>query len=195
MTKQSAQSVLLAWSGGKDSTMALAALQADPAFQVIGLVTAVTAGYERISIHGVRRSILQAQAAVFGLPVFEAMLTPQASNEDYKTAWAGALRRARVALGAVDTVAFGDLFLDDVRRYREALGSRIGYRSIFPLWGRDTSEVAAEFIASGYEAYLTCVDTTQLSADFAGRRFDASSLASCQRASIRVAKTESFTRV
>lgn len=168
--------VLLAWSGGKDSTLALAALQADPGLRVTGLITAVTAGYDRISIHGVRRSILLAQGAALGLPVFEAMLAPQSSNEDYKSAWAAALRRARAELGTVDTLAFGDIFLDDVRRYREALGSRIGYTSIFPLWGRNTSELAAEFIAAGYEAYLTCVDTTQFAAEFAGRRYDSALL-------------------
>ena len=174
---QSKKPVLLAWSGGKDSTLALAALQADPSVRVIGLVTAVTAGYERISIHGVRRSILLAQAASLGLPVFEAMLTAQSSNEDYKSAWAAALRRARSELGVVETLAFGDIFLEDVRHYREALGSRLGHTSIFPLWGRKTSELAMEFIAAGYEAYLTCVDTTQLHEDFAGRRYDAALIA------------------
>lgn len=157
--------------------MALAALKADPSVRVIGLITAVTAGYDRISIHGIRRSILEAQTAAFELPVFEATLTPQASNEDYKAAWAVALRRARAALGGVETIAFGDIFLEDVRRYREALGERIGYKSVFPLWGRDTRDLAAEFIDAGYEAYLTCVDTTQLAAEFAGRRFDAQFLA------------------
>ena len=169
--------VLLAWSGGKDSTLALGALQADPNVRVIGLITAITAGYDRISIHGVRRSILMAQGAALGLPVFEAMLTPQSSNEDYKSAWAAALRRARAELGDVETLAFGDIVLEDVRRYREALGSRIGHASIFPLWGRNTSELAAEFVAAGYEAYLTCVDTTQLAAEFAGRRYDLTLLA------------------
>lgn len=157
--------------------MALAALRADPGVRVIGLITAVTAGYDRISIHGIRRSILEAQTAALELPVFEATLTPQASNEDYKSAWAAALRRARAALGAVETIAFGDIFLEDVRHYREALGERLGHKSLFPLWGRDTRELAAEFVDAGYEAYLTCVDTTQLAPEFAGRRFDAPFLA------------------
>ena len=169
----SVRPILLAWSGGKDSTLALAALRADPQVQVVGLLTAVTARYDRISIHGVRRSILQAQAEALGLPVFEATLAPQASNEEYKAAWAAGLRRARADLGPVEALAFGDIFLADVRHYREALGSRIGYSAVFPLWGRDTRELAVEFIQAGYEAYLTCVDTTQLDAAFAGRRFDA----------------------
>ena len=118
--------MLLAWSGGKDSTLALAALRADPNVRVNGLITAVTTGYERISIHGVRRSILQAQATGLGLPVFEAMLAPHSSNADYESAWSEALARARAVLGVVETLAFGDLFLEDVRRYREELGTRIG---------------------------------------------------------------------
>lgn len=168
--------MLVAWSGGKDSALALAALRADVSVQVIGLITAITAGYDRISIHGVRRSILQAQATGLGLPVFEATLAPHSSNADYEAAWGAALERARAVLGTVETIAFGDLFLEDVRRYREELGARIGYLSAFPLWGLDTGILAAEFVASGYEAYLTCVDTTQLSAAFAGRPFDATLL-------------------
>lgn len=164
--------ILLAWSGGKDSTLALATLRADPAVRVVGLITAVTAGYDRISIHGVRRSILEAQSRALELPVFEAALSPQSSNDEYEAAWDAALGRARDAFGDVRELAFGDLFLEDVRQYREALGARIGYTATFPLWGQSTASLAAQFIASGYQAYLTCVDTTQLAAEFSGRRFD-----------------------
>jgi uncharacterized protein (TIGR00290 family) len=169
--------VLLAWSGGKDSALTLSLLRADPGVRLIGLITTVTPAYDRISIHGVRRSILQAQAARLALPVFEAALAPGSSNEAYESAWAGALQRAREALGPVEHLAYGDLFLEDVRRFREAQAARLAYAPLFPLWGRDTSRLASEFVSAGYEAYLTCVDTTQLAPELAGRRFDAALLA------------------
>lgn len=171
------RAVLLAWSGGKDSSLALAALRADPAVRVVGLITTVTPAYDRISIHGVRRSILRAQAAELGLPVFEAPLAPGASNEGYELAWAGALDRARAALGPVEHLAYGDLFLEDVRGFREAQAVRLEYSPLFPIWGRGTTQLAREFVSAGYEAYLTCVDTTQLDPEFAGHRFDSALLA------------------
>lgn len=164
--------VLMAWSGGKDSTLALAALRRDPAWRVVGLVTAVTAGYDRVSIHGVRRTILQAQAASIGLPLVEATLEPASSNEAYEAAWAGAIDAARERLGAFGHVAYGDLFLEDVRAYRDAQLARLGVTPVYPLWGLPTAALAREFIAAGHRAILTCVDTTQLDARFAGRDFD-----------------------
>jgi uncharacterized protein (TIGR00290 family) len=172
-----ADRVLLAWSGGKDSSLALAALRADPSVEVVGLVTAVTPEFDRISIHGVRRAILTAQVHAIRLPVFEAALEPSSSNEEYEAAWAGAVARAVAAVGPVRALAYGDLFLADVREYRERLAERLSLAARFPLWGLDTRELAARFVADGYEAYLTCVDTTQLDASFAGRRFDARFLA------------------
>ena len=164
--------VLLAWSGGKDSTLALAALRARPDIQVVGLLTSLTEQYDRVSMHGVRRSVLEAQAMQLELPLFEARLPADSSNVDYDAAWASALEKARRALGPVQHIAYGDLFLEDVRRYREAQAVQLGYAPLFPLWGRDTAGLAREFLAAGHEAYLTCVDTTQLAAHFAGRRFD-----------------------
>ena len=169
--------VLLAWSGGKDSTLALAELRRKPTHRVVALLTTVTDAYDRISMHGVRRSILRAQAESVGLPVFEAVLPPEASNEVYDAAWASAIRRARERLGPVEHLAYGDLFLEDVRRFREEQSVRLDYLPLFPLWGRDTRALAREFVNAGYDAYLTCVDTQQLDASFAGRRYDASLLA------------------
>lgn len=169
--------VLLAWSGGKDSSLTLAALRADPQFRVVGLLTTVAPAYDRISIHGVRRAILYAQARSLDLPVFEAQLTPGSSNEEYEKAWAATLERARAEVGPVAHVAYGDLFLADVRGFREAQSVRLNYTPLFPIWGIDTGKLAREFIAAGYEAYLTCVDTTQLAPEFVGRRFDTSFLA------------------
>ena len=170
--------VLLAWSGGKDSTLALERLLADPAWRVEALVTTVTSGYDRIAIHGVRRSILRHQVDALGLPLIEAEIPPQSSNDIYEAAFADALARARAASGVtVDAIAFGDLFLADVRAYREAMLARLGWRGVFPLWGEDTSRLARTFIARGYRAILSCVDTEQLDAAFCGRDFDKSLLA------------------
>ena len=170
--------VLLGWSGGKDSTLALERLLADPAWRVEALVTTVTSGYDRIAIHGVRRSILRRQVDTLGLPLIEAEIPPQSSNDIYEAAFADALARARAAsVVAVDAIAFGDLFLADVRAYREAMLARLGWRGVFPLWGEDTSRLARAFIARGYRAILSCVDTEQLDAAFCGRDFDESLLA------------------
>lgn len=163
---------LLAWSGGKDSALALAELRRSSKFEVVGLLTTVTDTYDRVSMHGVRRSILRAQGASLGLPIFEAVLPPDASNQDYDAAWLCAIGRARAAVGPVSVIAYGDLFLDDVRRYREEQSLRLKYTPLFPLWGRDTTKLAHDFVRAGYEAYVTCVDTAQLCPSFAGRRYD-----------------------
>jgi uncharacterized protein (TIGR00290 family) len=164
--------VALAWSGGKDSSLALTALQADPAFEVVALVTTVTADYDRISMHGVRRSILEAQVAELGLLLVEATIPAAASNEIYEEAFAAALDTLQVVQPELRHLAFGDLFLADVRAYREALLGRLGWDPVFPLWGRDTAQLAREFVDQGFRAILTCVDTTQLGAEFSGREFD-----------------------
>jgi uncharacterized protein (TIGR00290 family) len=164
--------VVLSWSGGKDSALALAALRRDPAIEVVALMTSVTREYERISIHGVRRALLDAQVAAVGLPLIELALVPQCSNDDYEAAFLDAAGRARVRHPQATTIAFGDLFLEDVRAYREALLRRAGLTGLYPLWGRDTRALAHEFIDSGFVAHLVCVDTMQLDAGFAGRQFD-----------------------
>jgi len=170
--------VLLAWSGGKDSTLALERLLDDEALRVVGLVTTVTAGYERIAIHGVRRSILHRQVAGLGLPLFEAEIPPQANNDVYESAFAQALDHARAHTGApLDMIAFGDLFLADVRAYRDAMLARLGWHGLYPLWGEDTARLAHRFIDRGYRAILSCVDTQQLDAAFCGRDFDETLLA------------------
>lgn len=170
-------SVVVAWSGGKDSALALAALQADCSYEVVALLTTVTTSYDRISIHGVRRAVLAAQVAALGLPLYVASIPPNATNEAYEAALAAALGLVQAAHPGVRHIAFGDLFLADVRAYREALLPRLGWTGVFPLWGRDTAKLAGEFIAAGFRAILCCVDTTQLGAGFAGRAFDQQLLA------------------
>ena len=167
----------LAWSGGKDSSLALAAFQNDPAFQPVALVTTITGDYDRISMHGVRRSVLDAQVKELALPLFEAIIPPEASNAIYEEALTLALKMVRSQWPDVQHLAFGDLFLTEVRAYRERLLDRLGWTPVFPLWEQDTGRLAREFISRGFRAILTCVDTTQLGPEFAGREFDEQLLA------------------
>ena len=169
--------IILSWSGGKDSSLALAALRADPHVEVVGLLTSITRGHDRISIHGVRRSLLAAQAASLGLPLTEVILEPACSNADYEAAFHSAAYQLQRAHPSLERIAFGDLFLADVRDYRERLLAPLQLRGYYPLWGTDTTQLAQEFIDAGYRARLVCVDTTQLAADFAGRPFDHALLA------------------
>src|SRR4051812_45150116 len=110
---------LVAWSGGKDSAMTIAALRNDPSIELVGIVTAVTPEFDRVSIHGIRRTILCAQASALGLALIEATITPGSNNQDYETAWAKALSAAREQLGPIQMLAYGDLFLEEIRAYRE----------------------------------------------------------------------------
>jgi uncharacterized protein (TIGR00290 family) len=174
---QTPESIVLSWSGGKDSALALAALRENPAYRVVALLTTVTNGYDRISIHGVRRTLLAAQAASIGLPVHEVVLEPQSSNAAYDSAVARALADVRVRYPAVRRIAYGDLFLEDVRRYREERLEPLGFEGLFPLWAQPTDALARRFVARGFKARLVCVDTTQLESTFAGRSFDHAMLA------------------
>jgi uncharacterized protein (TIGR00290 family) len=168
--------IVLSWSGGKDSTLALAALREDERFEVVALLTSITRQYDRISIHGVRRVLLEAQAEAIGLPLFEVALDPVSSNDAYEAAFRTAVEELRKAYPGLRRLAFGDIFLEDVRAYREQQLASLGMAAVFPLWGRGTRELAVEFVAGGYRAHLVCVDTEQLSAQFAGRTFDAALL-------------------
>jgi uncharacterized protein (TIGR00290 family) len=165
--------VALSWSGGKDSTLALERLLADPEVEVVALITTVSTAYDRVSIHGVRRSLVHRQAALLDLPLFEVQLGASSSNAGYEAAFATGLAELQERHPSLDTIAFGDLFLEDVRRYREELLVKLGWKGLYPLWGEPTPRLAEYFIGRGYRAVLTCVDTTQLAARFAGREFDA----------------------
>lgn len=164
--------VVLSWSGGKDSSMALAALRADERYEVVGLLTSITRVYDRVSIHGVRRELVEAQAESIGLPLLEVTLDPASSNEAYEAAFAKALAQVRLSAAEVEFIAFGDLYLEDVRAYRERLVRAAGFEPLFPLWHHDTRQLASAFVADGFRAVLVCVDMTQLAASFAGRSFD-----------------------
>src|SRR6266550_6168199 len=169
--------LFLSWSGGKDSALALEALRDGSELEVVGLLTSVTRGYDRISVHGVRRSLLHAQAESLGLPLQEILLEQNCTNESYEAAFHDALQTIREKRPDVRHVAFGDLFLADVRAYRERLLEGTGFEPVFPIWGLDTAELAQRFIGDGFQARLVCVDTTQLDESFAGREFDPTLLA------------------
>jgi uncharacterized protein (TIGR00290 family) len=162
--------VLVSWSTGKDSAWCLHTLRAVPGVEVVGLLATVNEAYGRVSMHGVRSELLQAQSAAVGLPLVVVGLPSACSNATYDAAMEQEMIRARDE--GVEAVAFGDLFLQDVRRYREERLGRVGMTALFPLWGRPTRALAEEMIAAGLRARLTCLDPRALPASFAGREFD-----------------------
>jgi uncharacterized protein (TIGR00290 family) len=166
--------VLLAWSSGKDSAFALHVLRAQ-GVEVVGLLTTVNDAFERVAMHAVRLDLLRAQAEAVGLPLVEVRIPSPCPNQAYESAMAAAMADARER--GTSAVAFGDLFLEDVRRYREERMAGTGLRPLFPLWGRPTRELAEEMITLGQKAVLTCVDPRALRRDFAGRAFDRALLA------------------
>lgn len=166
--------VLLSWSGGKDSALALHALRRDGRYQVTGLLTTVNEHYGRVSMHGVREALLDQQAERLGLPLFKLKLSERPSNEEYERKMLAALEGFKAQ--GIRNVAFGDLFLEDIRQYRVDQMRRLGMQGLFPLWQRPTDRLAREFIALGFKAVLCCVDEQQLSTEFAGREFDDSLL-------------------
>ncbi len=162
--------VIVSWSGGKDGCMALRKVLADGRYHVKSLLTTVTEGYDRVSMHGVRRELLAKQAASLGSPLCEVVIPRNASNEIYEARMGEALAGFRSR--GVETVVFGDLFLEDIREYREAQLAKAGMRGMFPVWGRKTDEFAAEFIELGFRAVVVCLDPRKLGDSFAGRPFD-----------------------
>ncbi|HEY2053372.1 MAG TPA: ATP-binding protein [Solirubrobacterales bacterium] len=163
--------VVLSWSGGKDSALALWALREEQGVEPTALLTTFTEDYGRVSMHAVRRELLEAQAAAVGVPLVEVGIPAVCSNEVYEERMAAAL--AAPPLAGVEEVAFADLFLADIRAYREECLAAIGRRASFPVWGRETAALAARFIDAGFEATLVCVDPRQIDASFCGRAFDA----------------------
>ena len=161
---------LLSWSSGKDSAWTLHVLRKDPAIELCGLVTTLNTEFDRVAMHGVRRSVLETQAAAAGLPLWIVPLPWPCSNEIYEERMAEVCRRA--VAERIDAFAFGDLFLEDVRAYREKNLAPTGLEPIFPLWQIPTDALAHDMIAGGLRARLSCIDTKKLPPSFAGREFD-----------------------
>jgi uncharacterized protein (TIGR00290 family) len=166
---------LLAWSSGKDSAWTLHVLRQRGEVEVVGLLTTVNETHDRVAMHAVRRQLLLAQGAAAGLPVIVVPIPSPCPNDVYEAAMARALARARAE--GIEGVAFGDLFLEDVRRYREERMAGTGLVPLFPLWGMPTRALAEEMIAGGLKAHLTCVDPKAVPASLAGRAFDHALLA------------------
>lgn len=170
MTGAASEPVLFAWSGGKDSAMALYELQRGGRHEVLALLTILTEGYERVSMHGVRRALLEQQAASLGLPLEIVVIAKNSSMEDYEAAMRRTL--AHYAGLGVSSVAFGDVFLEGLKEYREGKLSQVGMKAVFPIWKRDANELARSFLEVGFKAVITCVDSHVLDKAFAGRAFD-----------------------
>ena len=162
--------IVVSWSGGKDSALALHALLMDPTVDVRGLLTTVTEEYDRVSMHGVRMELIGEQAAALGLPLHVSRIPPACTNEWYEAVTSSALSRLRGE--GIQAIAFGDLFLADVRAYRERLVHNAGLRTLFPLWGRSTTALSREFVAAGFRALLACVDPRQLDVSHCGTEYD-----------------------
>ena len=167
--------LVLSWSSGKDSAWALHRLRQggdyEGEYEIRGLLTTLNGAFDRVAMHSTRRALLEAQARAVGLPLYAVALPWPCSNFEYEAAMRGACEAA-VADG-VEAIAFGDLFLEDVRRYREDRLRGTGLKPVFPIWGLDTRRLAEEMIASGLRARIVCVDPKKLTREFAGREFDA----------------------
>ena len=165
------QRVVLSWSSGKDSAWALHVLRNDPAVDVVGLLTTFNGSADRVAMHAVRRELAYRQAHAVGLPLYAVDLPWPCPNDSYEAAMQASLDRLSSEL-EFDAVAFGDLYLDDIRTYRERKMAKWGKKPLFPLWQLDTTELAATMVDAGLRAVLTCVDPGQCPAEFAGRTFD-----------------------
>jgi uncharacterized protein (TIGR00290 family) len=174
-TQPEKERVVLSWSGGKDSTMAAYHLLASRKYEIAALLTTVTEEFDRISMHGVRRALLERQAESLGIPLQVVMIPKICTNEIYEA-------RMRETLGhfkaqGITKIAFGDLFLEDVKQYRDERLAQVGMTGLYPIWMRDTDELVRTFIGLGFRAILACVDTEAIDAAFAGREIDHALLA------------------
>lgn len=165
-----ARPTLLSWSSGKDSCYALAELREDPEVEILGLLTTVNEAADRVAMHAVRRELLERQADALDLPLRVVELPDPCSNAIYEQRMGDFVAAARAE--GIECVAFGDLFLEDIRAYRERQLEGTGLAALFPLWGRDTGELAEAMLAAGLVAHLSCVDTSKLDRELAGRRWD-----------------------
>ncbi len=166
---------IMSWSGGKDSAMALYEVRRVGGWEIGGLLTTITQDYDRVCMHGVRTALLEQQAAALGLPLDKVYLDANGSQEAYDAKMRAYLARCRER--GIQAVIFGDLFLQDVRQYRERNLAQAGMQAVFPLWGQDTRALAERFLHAGFQAIITCVDLQALPPGFVGRRYDRALLA------------------
>ncbi len=164
------EKILFGWSGGKDSAMALHEIKKNNEYEVVSLLTTVTEDYDRISMHGVRRVLLEKQAESLGLPLHKVLIPKDCSNEIYAAKMTEALNKFK--RDGVETVAFGDIFLEDVRQYRLDNLAKLNMKAVFPIWGRDSTELVHSFIALGFKSVVSCIDTKVMDKKFLGRQID-----------------------
>ena len=164
------QKVLLSWSGGKDSALALYVLQKRDDVQVVGLLTTITENYHRVSMHGVRQILVEKQADELGLTLMKIFIPRNGGEDEYRSRMLHAMLQAKG--DGIEGIAFGDIFLEDVRAYREGRLAEVEMKALFPLWGNQTAEMAAYFIREGFQAIVSCIDSRRLAKEFAGRLID-----------------------
>lgn len=169
------EKVLVSWSSGKDSALALYETQRSQKYEIVSLLTTVTEGYDRVSMHGVPRVLVEQQAESLGLPLHKVFIPRDCSDEEYKVRMNDTLLKFKE--DGISLMVFGDIFLQWVKGYRENNLSKLGMKPLFPIWGRDTTELTQSFIDLGFKAVVTCVDTRVLDKKFLGRKIDAAFLA------------------
>lgn len=179
------------WSGGKDSCLALYEIQKSSDYCVAALLTTITREYDRISMHGVRRALLERQAASLGLPLHQVLISKAANNEEYEMKMAQAFDEYRE--DRIDSVIFGDLFLEDIRAYRDQFLARHNMKGLYPVWQRNTTDLIKEFIELGFKAVLSCVDSKTLDNRLRGKRSMRTLSLHFRRTSILAERTENFT--
>ncbi len=164
------EKVIISWSGGKDSALALNEIIKSQKYEIASLMTTITKDYKRVSMHGFREELLEAQASSLGLPLIKIFISKNTSNEQYEEQMKNKLNKFYKK--GIHSVVFGDIFLHDLKKYRAEKLAEVNMKALFPIWKRQTSKLAQEFISSGYKAILTCVDTKLLDGKFSGRLFD-----------------------
>ena len=165
------EKIIVSWSGGKDSAMALYEVKKNKSYEIISLLTTVTEDYDRISMHGVRQSLLEQQSNFLGFPLTKVFISKNKSNQEYESKIKDVLLRHQAE--GVSSVVFGDIFLEDLRQYRENNLAKVEMKGIFPLWKIDTRKLAKRFINLGFKAIITCIDSKVLDKKFVGRDFNA----------------------
>ena len=164
------EKIILAWSGGKDSAFALHELKKSDEYEVAALLTTLTADYDRTSMHGIRRTLLEKQVESVDLPLEKVLISKKSSNEEYESKMREVLEKCKK--NGISSAAFGDIFLEDVRKYRIGNMSKVGMEAIFPLWKKDTKTLSRAFIDAGFKAITTCVDSKHIDKRFVGRAYD-----------------------
>ena len=162
--------ILISWSGGKDSSLALHEIKKTGEYEIAALITTVTSNYDRVSMHGLHTDLLEQQAKSLDIPLQKVFISKNASNDEYESAFNDVLLSRKKK--GIDKVVFGDLFLEEIKKYRENLLGKIGMECVFPIWKRDTGKLAQEFIELDFKAKTICVDSEVLGEEFAGREYD-----------------------